>query len=163
MNMKKKNLVLLVCIAVISGLILYWMKDLPMGTAETGYGPDFYPKLLLIVLGILGVILLIQTLLGKGDAAKKDEDKEEADPADVRHRWLMMAVFAAMGVAYALLLNTLGFIVISIIMVFACMKLMGGKWVKSAIISVVAVVALYAIFKLGFKVQLPDGILGGIL
>lgn len=163
MNMKKRNLVLLVCLAVLAGLVLFWMKDFPTGTAETGYGPDFYPKFLLIVLGILGVILLIQTLLGKGDAVETEENKEKAAPADIRHRWIMMAIFAVMGVAYALLLNTLGFIVISIIMVFAGMKLMGGKWVNSAIISVVAVVALYAIFKLGFKVQLPDGILGGIL
>ncbi len=162
MNMKKKNLILLGALAVLGGLVLYWMRDLPSGTAATGYGPDFYPKVLLVVLAILAVILLIQTLMNKGDAAE-DPNEEKPEPAENRHQWIMMAIFTAMGIAYALLLNTLGFIIASILLVLGGMKLMGGKWLPSIIISVVVVVVLYVGFKIGFKVQLPDGILGGIL
>lgn len=162
MNMKTKNLILLACLAGLMGLVLYWMRDLPSASASVGYGPDFYPKFLLVVLAGLAVILLVQTLLGKGDAAEASDEKK-SDSAETRHQWLMMAAFAAMGMAYALLLNILGFIIVSILLVFCGMKLMGGKWIPSAIISVVSVVILYVIFKIGFKVQLPDGILGGIL
>ena len=162
MNMKKKNLILVAVLAVLGGLVLYWMRDLPSAAASVGYGPDFYPKVLLVVLAILAVILLVQTLMNKGDAAE-DPDEEKPEPAELRHQWIMMAAFTAMGIAYALLLNTLGFIVASILLVLGGMKLMGGKWLPSIIISVVVVAVLYAGFKLGFKVQLPDGILGGIL
>jgi len=162
MNMKTKNLIVLVFLAALAGLVLYWMRDFPSGAAATGYGPDFYPKFLLSALGILGVILLIQTLMGKGDAAET-EPEEKTAPAEIRHQWFMMAIFATMGIAYALLLNTVGFIIVSIVMAFVGMKLMGGKWIPSAIISVAVVIILYVIFKLGFRVQLPDGILGGIL
>ena len=104
MNMKKKNYILLGCLAVFCAFVMYLMKE-----ASAGYGPKFYPTILICVLLLLMLILLIQTLTNKGDVAEDEKGVQEGTDAQEeksqkRYEWKMAAVFFLMALAFLVLL-----------------------------------------------------------
>lgn len=153
--MKKRNLVLLVSLAVFAGFVFWLTVSLKVGTASTGYGAAFYPRFLLGVLLILMGILLVQTLTGKTG----ESEIEKETPREIKNA----AFFLVLIILYGLLLSKLGFIIDSLVFLLIGMKVLGGSWKTSVISAVVTVAVLYGLFAIGFKVMLPMGLLGGVL
>jgi putative tricarboxylic transport membrane protein len=73
---------------------------------------------------------------------------------------LNVALFTGLVIAYALLLSPLGFLPASLVFLFAGMRLLypRGGWLRSGMIALGALVAIYVIFRLVFQVILPEGI-----
>lgn len=71
-----------------------------------------------------------------------------------------VAIFTVMVIAYALLLSPLGFLPASLLFLFGGMRLLyrRGGWLRSGIIALCALIAIYVIFRLVFQVILPEGI-----
>jgi putative tricarboxylic transport membrane protein len=71
-----------------------------------------------------------------------------------------VALFTGLVIVYALLLSPLGFLPASFLFLFAGMRLLypRGGWLRSGIIALGALVAIYVIFRLVFQVILPEGI-----
>jgi len=71
-----------------------------------------------------------------------------------------IAIFTGLVIAYALLLSPLGFLPASFLFLFAGMRLLypRGGWLRSGIIAIGSLVAIYVIFRLVFQVILPEGV-----
>lgn len=100
---------------------------------------------------LISAFLTVQSMMDKGDAQH------------VRFNisWKKFFLLIAVSLAYALLLNTLGYMLASFLFLLAVLKTAGVEGVKKPlIISLTAAVAFYVLFKIGLGVVLPTGFIG---
>lgn len=111
----------------------------------------FMPMLLGIGMVALSGYLTIQAFMGKGDAKN----------VKLQLPWLRFAGMVAASLAYALLLNTLGYCICTFLFLLAVLKLAKLEgWKLPLIIALVCAAAFYLLFKVALGVMLPAGILG---
>ncbi len=141
----------------ISGLVvfliafaIFWQgKGLSIGSLHAP-GPGFFPALIAAVLVLLSLFLMI-----KGGKEESEEDAVSA-PAIIR----MLVLFAAL-VAYFLLLEYLGFVVVSFLLMFFLFLWVGRQRWYVAFLSAVACIGLaYVLFDILLKSNLPRGVFG---
>lgn len=120
----------------------------PFGMAET-IGPEAFPSILSIILGVSAVLLLIKPNAGQ--------------------RWPTPRIFfdllaVLLGlVVFALILEPIGFILSATLFSSFISWRMGAKPIKSVLIGFAYSVGLYGLFNYGLNLALPSGILEGIL
>lgn len=152
---KKINYIIITIFLVFGGIVWFLMKDFPSKGLEEGFGPAFYPKLLLGVLLILLVILLVQTLSNKG---MEEEEIKLPELGQLKRPVLILLCMCG----YALLMPYLGFIITGILYLFVTMRILNANLVRSIIVSVAMIIIVYLLFRYAFKVPLPLGmIIGG--
>lgn len=152
---KKINYIIITIFLVFGGIVWFLMKDFPSKGLEEGFGPAFYPKLLLGVLLILLVILLIQTLSNKG---MEEEEIKLPELGQLKRPALILLCMCG----YVLLMPYLGFIITGILYLFVTMRILNANLVRSIIVSVAMIIIVYLLFRYAFKVPLPLGmIIGG--
>lgn len=108
---------------------------------------------LLLGIGMVGLsgFLFIQSLAGKGDAKN----------VKLNIPWLRFAGMIAASLAYALLLNTLGYCISTFLFLLVILKLAKLEgWKLPLIISLACAAAFYLLFKVALGVMLPVGFLG---
>lgn len=149
---KKINYIIICIFTVFIGAAVYLMRDYPKGTVEQGFGAAFYPELLLIVLAVLLVVLFIQTVTGKG------LEKEKISIVGIHKLKVPLCILVFM-VLYALAMQYIGFVLSGIAYLFLTMRILKAKWKSNLVIPVVVTLIIYVIFRYGFKVPLPVGIL----
>ena len=111
----------------------------------------FMPLLLGIGMTATSGWLLIQSLLGKGDAQN----------VKLNIPWLRFTALIAVSLLYALTLQTVGYMIGSFFFLLLIFKIAGVPgWIKPVGISFVCAVAFYLVFKMALGVMLPSGILG---
>lgn len=116
----------------------------------------FFPFLASLILGIFSVILLISTGIKKPDTAARAEDIAFNTQTLPKLLYVIVSLFF-----YAILLNTFGFILITVILIgFLLGTVEPQKWyvVIGGAISISLVT--YLVFDVLLKVQLPKGFLG---
>ena len=152
---KKINYIIITMFAVLGGIVWFLMRDFPSKGLEEGFGPAFYPTVLLCILLILLVILLIQTVTNKG---MEEEEIQLPKLKELKRPALILLCMCG----YALLMPYLGFIITGILYLFVTMRILNVNLVRSIIVSVAMVIIVYLLFRYAFKVPLPLGmILGG--
>jgi putative tricarboxylic transport membrane protein len=141
----------------ISGLVvfliafaIFWQgRGLSIGSLHAP-GPGFFPALIAAVLVVLSLYLMI-----KGGKREGEEDAVSA-PAIIR----MLVLFGAL-VAYFLLLEYLGFVVVSFLLMFFLFLWVGRQRWYVAFLSAVACIGLaYVLFDILLKSNLPRGVFG---
>lgn len=131
---------------------IYWMRAslaLPSTSTVPGSGPATFSNAVLVLMMLASAIVLVQEVLeirrAGGDAAGGD--------------WKEIARLAALVVllaAYALLLQKLGFIICSLIMIEASLLLFGQRKPLWLIVIPVGFTGLiYVIFRFALKILLP--------
>ena len=123
-----------------------------------GVGSDFVPKILAVGTGILSVLQIISGV----KTMKKDFSGEAADedrPEYIR----VLATVAAFGI-YVTVMEKVGFLISSIVYLFAQMVILAPKEKRNflllEVIAVVFNIVVYFIFRNALNVMLPKGILG---
>jgi len=156
--MKKANTVF-----GILGLLLcayVWISSAEFPTdAIMKIGPDFFPRVMATAMGVASVALLIQTyVVGvKGEGTAKAISLK--DPGIRR----AIVVFI-LGVIYAALLEPVGFIISTIIFMMIMMYVLEFRsCVKMLAVSVLTVAAVIFAFQIMLQIQLPAGVLDGML
>jgi hypothetical protein len=130
-------------------------SQLPVRSLPDTPGPPFFPWLNTAILLALSLGLLAQCVFGAGDAAPVS-----ADIAARRRGGLLLGAF----VAYLLVLPGLGFVVATIPFFAALMILFGERRPVAVSAGAVAMTLfLYVLFRHGFGVFLPRGVLAGLL
>lgn len=121
---------------------------LPYGTGVPG--PGLWPGIIAALLLICSVGLIVVTLM-----MKKDQFPElPMWTPGTKRVYISMAIL----LVYMLVLSTLGFIIPSVIMLFAfCQWFHKGAFWKNALISVIVVLAIYFIFKNFLNVPIDFG------
>ena len=138
-----------VVVFLIASAIFWQGRGLSIGTSHAP-GPGFFPMLIGATLILLSVILMIRG--GKGT--------QEQTPVTVRSLVRMLVVFFAL-LAYFLLLEYLGFVVASfLLMAFLFLSVARQKWYFAVASAVVCIGLSYLLFDVILKSNLPKGVLG---
>ncbi|MBB3937098.1 tripartite tricarboxylate transporter TctB family protein [Aureimonas phyllosphaerae] len=112
-------------------------------------GPRAFPMITAILIGACGIILLV-----KGGGAV------EPNAAGVNRG--ILGIAAAL-LAYALVFQSLGFVVSTALMSAVVARIFGATWAQSVSTGVVLSVGSFLLFDHGLDVVLPTGILGDLL
>ena len=111
-------------------------------------GPGFFPFWGGLVLGFLSLILLVSALKKRGTITLSGI------------RWPKLLLVAAALLGYLLLLEKLGFVIVTFLFLLLLFRLEDKGWVWSVASSALGAVSCYALFKLWLKTQLPAGPFG---
>lgn len=151
----KKNKVLGIIALVFSALVLFATSQLKlsMQLATGDPGPWLFPIIAAALIGICGVVLL----LDKSEAAAK--------PFLTAGEWKRAVLLYGIFVVYAVCIVVFGFLYSSIVMLFVCCTLFAGEkkiplYVR-VLYAVILGVGIWYLLGSVFKVTLPAGILFG--
>ena len=110
----------------------------------------FMPLLLGLGMVCISAYLTVQAFLNKGDAQN----------VKFNISWPRFFVLIGVCLLYAILLNTLGYLIATFLFLFAVFKIANLEGVKfPLILSLVCSVAFYLLFKVALGVMLPAGLI----
>ena len=116
-------------------------------------GPGFFPFSVGLVMLGLSLAALFQSAGKKSDT----ENKVREEPL----RWWNIVIILAAILAYALTIETVGFLVDTFLFVFIMLKVIEPQtWKKSILVGLITAVAANLVFNVIFRAQIPSGILG---
>lgn len=126
--------------------------NIPVGPAYSAVGPKVFPWLISGALILIGILLLIEGLT-------------TADPPErIEVDWRAILIIGLGLAAQLLLMNWAGFIIASTVLFVAVARAFGGKrWWLEIIVGLVLSTVTQIGFTWGLGLQLPSGILGGLL
>ena len=110
---------------------------------------------LAVLLAVLSIGMVIE-----GFVSKAYRDNNEAPinlkAPEMKGIYWMLLIFAV----YCVVLRFGGFILASVIFIPSVMWVLGErKWLRAILVGVIATAAIYALFKFGLRVRLPQGVL----
>ena len=111
-------------------------------------GPGFFPFWGGLLLDACALILLARSL----------KSRERLGSGAIPWPALIMVLGALLG--YLLFLETLGFVIVTLLFLLALFCFAEIGWIKHVAWSVIATSLVYALFKLWLKVPLPSGLFG---
>ena len=119
-------------------------------------GPGFVPLICGLVMGIIGLIVFISTYKSsplEGKVALWEPDT----------RWRDMILTTISLIIYALLIDFLGFHLITLFwMIFICRWVGRMGWMTTLLISAVTIISSYLIFSYYLGIRFPLGIIWGV-
>jgi len=152
--MKKANCILGVLGIGLGIYIFAEASTFPANMSATDPGAAYFPKMLAILLIALCLGLIVSSLLEKSKGEKLDIPPQA---------WHLIIAFGGLLV-YCLLFKPLGFILDTLWFVFGMQYLLKERnWIKMAIVSVATTAIIYVVFSMLLYVNLPAGVLSGIL
>jgi divalent metal cation (Fe/Co/Zn/Cd) transporter len=112
-------------------------------------GPGFFPFYLSILLILVAVVILVQGL-------REKPEEQEAAPRKMRLVVTLIGIFI-----YPFLLEWLGYIVTTFLLMAVIIKMMTEKawWFAPALAGIISLFS-YIMFKIWLQVLLPPGLLG---
>ena len=152
MPMARRNIVAGLALLAFGSWYAYLAGNLPTRDVMPNTpGPAFFPTII-----VVSVMALSAALVVAGFRAEPTEASGKSKPQEGYEPFLAVGAFLVFLAA----LPHAGFIVCSIPFFGALMYLYGSRnWLMIAVLSVVVPLALYIIFRHGFQIVLPRGIL----
>ena len=125
---------------------------LPMGEMRDP-GAGFFPLMVALATGLLAVIALFH-------AFREQKEVREAHSPE-RFRWWNLAVILAALIAYALTLETVGFLISTFWFMLLLQKVIDPQtWTKALLASSITAIVSELFFNVLLGAQIPTGILG---
>jgi putative tricarboxylic transport membrane protein len=119
-------------------------------------GPGFVPLICGLVLGIIGIIVFISSYI-----SSPSEDKVALWGPDTRWRDMILTTISL--TIYALLIDFLGFHLITLLwMIFICRGVGRMGWMTTFLISAVTIISSYLIFSYYLGIRFPLGVIWGV-
>jgi hypothetical protein len=113
------------------------------------YGPDFFPRILAVMMAILGLSLIVNALLGN---SLKMGDR--IDPKG----FIRLLISIAICIGYLFLTTILGFATATFVFLFALMTFLKQRGILIRIFSSMATALIvWAIFRYFLIIPLPEG------
>jgi putative tricarboxylic transport membrane protein len=136
-----------------SVLIIIQSYRLGLGTLHKP-GPGFLFFWVNILLGIMSLVILVRTWIGK--------KPEGVQPALFEGQNIPKIIFVLLSLfLYVILMETLGFILVTFFLfIFLLGMIEKKRWRLTVFVSVVVTVISYLIFEIWLKSMLPKGLLG---
>jgi putative tricarboxylic transport membrane protein len=138
--------------------ILLGSFNLPTGGGYAQVGPGVVPRIVGIVLLILGAALVREAFTGGFRGV--DEEAEVHLPMDWRaFAWVTGGIFA-----YGALVEKLGFVPSSVLLFVAVARSFGSRrWALNAVVGLLLAAFIFAVFNYGLGLTLPPGVLKPLL
>jgi putative tricarboxylic transport membrane protein len=135
-----------------SVLIFFLCLELGIGKPQSP-GPGFMPLLAAVLLFCLTLLTMIFEI------RKSNEGEERKSPLGL-HELIKPGSLVISLVAYAFLLNVLGYVIATFLLLFVLFSFTEPqKWRKDLVSAAVIAVLSFVVFDKWLRVQLPDGIL----
>ncbi len=125
------------------------------GVGGIAASPLFFPRLMVALLGLLGISIFLR---GHTRAQSlRDGEGFAFNPGEA----LRVAVTAAILIAYAVLLETVGYLLLTpVTLVALCIFLGFRRWFVLLVTAAGFTALVYFGFRYGMKILLPEGLLG---
>lgn len=156
------NLLSGVIAVVVGGIYLVTTLMLPQMRMGDKLGPKLFPMVVGIAAVVAGVALIIQDLRhAKAGKASKKADFGFAKRKDI---WLKIILTTIVGITYGLVMDSLGFLLPTMLFMFFISTLINkGRLVQNIIMGVAFAVITYGVFGIALKLSLPRGIIETLL
>lgn len=163
----RRELVTSVVLIVFGGLVVVGARRIPLGVPTDLLGPRAFPTALGAGIVGCGVLLALATLIFRGQHASTalltegdpDEDAEAGPASPIRFAGAVLAT-----ALYLVAFVPVGYLISTPLYVLAIMLVHGGASRRALWLApIVATVALYATFRFGLLIPIPQGVLEGIL
>ena len=139
-------------------LVLAGSADLPAGGGYAQVGPGVVPRVVGGVILLLGGLLMREALTGGFRGV--DEEAEIYLPMN----WGAFAWITAGIIIYGLLVERAGFLLAStLLFVMVARGFASRRWVLNAFVGLAVPAFIFTVFNYGLGLQLPAGVLRGIL
>jgi len=136
---------------IFGATVVVLASAMPMGRISKP-GPGFMPFWVGSILILLSILLWVSSGLGKNHSEKVQFLSGEG-------RWASVIWTAGALLAFGFLVEPLGFILSSLVLLFFLFRFIGNqRWGIVVLATVLVTVAAYGLFKVGLKVQLPRGL-----
>ncbi|MEV4473753.1 tripartite tricarboxylate transporter TctB family protein [Nonomuraea sp. NPDC049504] len=156
----RPELGLAVVVLVLGVLVVVGTLDVSAAASQLGIGPRFFPMLVGGAMVLIGLFYVADVLRGGRADPEESEDVDADAPTDWRSLGLVSGIF----LAFAALLNVLGWIIGASLLFFGLSVALGAEHkLRAAGIAVVMGVATYLLFVKGLGVSLPGGPLEGLI
>ncbi|GAA3108773.1 tripartite tricarboxylate transporter substrate-binding protein [Nonomuraea salmonea] len=156
----RPELGLAVVVLVLGVLVVVGTLDVSAAASQLGIGPRFFPMLVGGAMVLIGLFYVADVLRGGRADPEESEDVDADAPTDWRSLGLVSGIF----LAFAALLNVLGWIIGASLLFFGLSVALGAEHKpRAAGIAVVLGVATYLLFVKGLGVSLPGGPLEGLI
>ncbi len=140
----KSNLVSGLVLMVIS-IVIWLMIPMNIVVNTSGLNAQFFPKLVIGILFVIGGQLVFKSIILKSDVVKELNIMRE----------LAVLLYGAGLCLYIFMLDKIGFLISSILVSIITLTLMKAKKKKYYIIQILIVIAVYFIFTKLLSVNLP--------
>ena len=132
-----------------SAFIFYSSTQFNMAfIGNSGLGPDFFPKVIAVILFILSVMLFVGSI--------KNKDKKSIYNPNMKYTFMVIFAFAV----YIFLIDRIGYLVSTVIFAFVVITILKSKSkILNIVFAIAFPIALYLLFTYAFKVSLPTGLL----
>jgi putative tricarboxylic transport membrane protein len=155
--MRKYNLITGTIWFTLGVFILLESFQLGLGKLNSP-GPGFLPMLTSVALALLSVLLFLEATMEKNTT----REKGPLSYRDINWNKIIQSILAL--TCYALLLERLGFLLSTFLLMTLLFKVAGtNKWPHIVLRSIISAILSYIIFGLLLHVQLPRGIIERIL
>lgn len=148
-------------LAVLAAVVLADAATLDGGPTQRGaIGPSTVPFGVGTVLAVCAVVLAVDVLRGGHGEAEAGEDVEIGQPSD----WRTLAILVGAFLANVALIERAGWVISSSILFWGTAFALGSRHhVRDLAIAVALALATFYGFAIGLGLNLPAGILAGIL
>ncbi|WP_336205971.1 tripartite tricarboxylate transporter TctB family protein [Nonomuraea sp. LPB2021202275-12-8] len=134
--------------------------EVSAAASQLGLGPRFFPILVGGAMILIGLFYVADVLRGGRGDPEASEDVDVDAPSDWRSVGLVSGIF----LAFAAVLNVLGWIIAASLLFFGLSVALGAEHrLRAAGIAVVLGIATYLLFVKGLGVTLPGGPLQGVI
>lgn len=157
---KYGDLLVSVFYLVLGVVMLIMAKALPKSKVMA-IGPDFMPTVVAILILVLAGILLLQTVnrLRRGGAVDAAAEKDTSDYKRVLASLVLATVYVNILKPVGFLISTFVYLGLQIPVLAPDDKRSKKDIIKYTVISLVFTVIVYVLFRYGFKIILPTGLL----
>ena len=135
---------------IIFGTWVFWYSSAYGKTVIYIYGPNFFPQILSILMGLCGVILIVRAMRG--------EVLPKTDRIDLQG-FFRMVIAIGMCIGYLFLMQVIGFAMGTSVFLFVLMTFLGQQGLMKRIMSSIATsLVVWAIFRYFLVIPLPMGL-----
>lgn len=146
--------------AVLSAAILIMARALPKSKVMA-IGPDFMPTVVGVISLVLSIILIVQAIgkLHANKGADEVKEKDESDYKRVLESLILATIYVNVLKPVGFLISTFVYLTLQMIVLAPNDKRSKKEILKYVIINLVFTVVVFVLFRYGFKIILPSGII----
>jgi len=129
---------------------VFWYAGNYAGKGVNAYGPDFFPKVLSVIMFLCSSLLIFRAVAGFSVSALETTDSRG---------FVRAAISLVLAIIYLFFMKLVGFFIATVIFLYALMALLGQSGqITRILVSLIVPTLIYAAFIFFFKIPLPEGV-----
>ncbi|GAA3512624.1 putative tricarboxylic transport membrane protein [Streptosporangium album] len=157
---RRPELALALLVLGLGVFVIVGTADVRAAGSALGLGPRFFPVIVGSALLLIGLFYVIDVVRGGHGEPEESEDVDAGARAD----WRTVALVSVIFLAFAGLLDLLGWIIAGALLFFGLSLVLGAtRRLHAGVIAIVLSTVTYLAFVKGLGVTLPAGLLSGVI